>query len=143
MRQRGIRYSLCFMLGVLMLSVVVTGCTTAESSSWTSFTGSSVEKSFPVPKEAKRTETALNNSKMDYMHYSLNGLHESEGVPEEYEKAITQWGWEEKTEESTGTTRVYKKDKLTVQLTIHDNSFTVLVPKQQSKAIIQGLESSP
>ncbi|MNH46737.1 hypothetical protein D3C79_1096480 [compost metagenome] len=77
------------------------------------------------------------------MHYSLNGLHESEGVPEEYEKAITQWGWEEKTEESTGTTRVYKKDKLTVQLTIHDNSFTVLVPKQQSKAIIQGLESSP
>ncbi|MNE47018.1 hypothetical protein D3C76_103740 [compost metagenome] len=143
MRQRGIRYSLCYLLGVLMLSVVVVGCTSAESSSWTSFTGASVEKSFPVPKEAKRTETALNNSKLDYVHYSLNGLQESDGVPEEYEDAIIQWGWAEETKESTGTTRVYKKDKITVQLTIHDNSFTVLVPKQQQKAIIQGLESSP
>lgn len=141
--KRGIRYSLYLMTGLLML-MIIAGCTSAESSpSWESFTGSSVEKSFPIPKEAKRTETALNNSKLDYVHYSLKGLQESNGVPEEYTNAITLWGWTEETAESTGTTTVYKKDKLTVQLTIHDNSFTVLVPKQKEKAIIQGLESSP
>lgn len=141
--KRRVRYPLYLMTGLLML-ILIAGCTPTESSSsWESFTGSSVEKSFPIPKEAKRTETALNNSKLDYVHYSLKGLMESDGVPEEYANAITQWGWTEETAESTGTTRVYKKDKLTVQLTIHDNTFTVLVPKQVEKAIIQGLESSP
>lgn len=122
-----------------MMFFVIVGCAASEPS-WTTFMGSAVEKSFPIPKEAKRTETTMNNSKMDYVHYSLKGLRESSSVPEAYQKAITEWGWTEKTEESTGTTRVYSKDKLIVQLTIHDNSFTVLVPKNEDKAIIQGLE---
>lgn len=140
MRLRGIRSSLCFMGVVLMMIFVIAGCAASEPS-WTTFVGSAVEKSFPIPKEAKRTETAMNNSKMDYVHYSLSGLRESNGVPDAFQKAITEWGWTENTEESTGTTLVYKKDKLVVQLTIHDNSFTVLVPKMEEKAIIQGLES--
>ncbi|MEF2968776.1 hypothetical protein V3851_23520 [Paenibacillus sp. M1] len=140
MRQRGIRHSLCFMGVVFMVLTIIAGCADSEPT-WTTFVGSAVEKSFPIPKEAERTETAMNNSKMDYVHYSLSGLSESEGVPEAYQKAITEWGWTEKTEESKGTTRVYKKDKLIVQLTIHDNAFTVLVPKIEQKAVIQGLES--
>lgn len=140
MRLKGIMRSLCFMGGFLMTLLIITGCTASEPS-WTTFVGSSVEKSFPVPKEAKRTETATNNTKVDYVHYSMTGLHEEDPVPEPYLKAITEWGWTEKTQESTGTTRVYTKDKLVVQLTIHKNAFTVLVPKMQEKTIIQGLES--
>lgn len=52
-------------------------------------------------------------------------------------------GMEREKEESTGTTRVYEKGKQIVQLTIHDDSFTVLVPKKEEKTVIQGLESSP
>ncbi|WP_410772379.1 hypothetical protein [Fontibacillus sp. BL9] len=140
MRPRGIGYSLCFMGVVFMMLFVIVGCAASEPS-WTTFVGSAVEKSFPVPKEAKRTETAMNNSKLDYVHYSLSGLRESDSVPEAYQKAITEWGWTEKVEESAGTTRVYNKDKLVVLLTIHDNAFTVLVPKMDEKAVIQGLES--
>lgn len=140
MRQRGIGYSLCFMGVVLMMIFVIAGCAASEPS-WTTFVGSAVEKSFPIPKEAKKTETAMNNTKMDYIHYSLSGLRESSGVPEAYQKAITEWGWTENMEESKGTTRVYQKDKLVVQLTIHDNAFTVLVPKLDDKAVIQGIES--
>ncbi|MBM6998168.1 hypothetical protein IM700_021080 [Paenibacillus sp. DXFW5] len=142
MRRRGIRISLCFMWGVLMMIVVIAGCASSEPS-WTDFVGSTVEKNFPVPKEANQTETALNNSKMDYVHYKLTGLKESNEIPEAYQKVIAEWGWKEKKEESTGTTRVYEKGKQIVQLTLHDDSFTVLVPKKEEKTVIQGLESSP
>ncbi|MGG6312027.1 hypothetical protein [Paenibacillus macerans] len=142
MRRRGVGYSLCFMWGVLMMIFVIAGCASSEPS-WTDYVGASVEKSFPVPKEASQTETALNNSKLDYVHYSLNGLQDDEDVPEAYQKVIEEWGWKEKKEESTGTTRVYEKGKLIVQLTLHDDSFTVLVPKKEEKTVIQGLESSP
>ncbi|WP_044482632.1 hypothetical protein [Paenibacillus antibioticophila] len=141
MQLRGIRYSLCFMSGVLMMLLIITGCTDSEPS-WTTFVGSAVEKSFPVPKEAKRTETATNNTKVDYVHYSMPGLREDDPVPEPYVKAITEWGWKENTKESTGTTLVFTKDKLVVQLTMHKNAFTVLVPKMQEKTIIKGLESN-
>lgn len=140
MWQRGIRSSLCFMSGVLIMLLLITGCTDSEPS-WTTFVGSAVEKSFPVPKEAKRTETAMNNTKVDYVHYSMTGLREDDPVPEPYLKAITEWGWTENTQESTGTTRVYTKDKLVVQLTLNKDSFTVLVPKMQDKTTIKGLES--
>lgn len=125
-----------------MMLFVIAGCASSEPS-WTNFVGAAVEKSFPVPKEASQTETALNNSKLDYVHYSLTGLKESSDVPEAYQKVIAEWGWKEKEEESTGTTRVYEKGKLVVQLTLHDDSFTVLVPKKEEKTVIQGLESSP
>ncbi|MGZ7445738.1 hypothetical protein [Paenibacillus sp. TH7-28] len=142
MRRKGVGYSLCFMWGVLMMMFVIAGCASSEPS-WTNYVGAAVEKSFPVPKEASQTDNALNNSKMDYIHYSMKGLSESGGVPEAYEKVIEAWGWTEKKEESTGSTRVYEKGKKIVQLTIHDDSFTVLVPKLEDKAVIQGLESSP
>lgn len=142
MRLRGKGYSLCFMGLVWMILLAITGCA-SSTPSWTKFEGSAVEKSFPVPKEASITETALNNSRMDYVHYSLSGINESSSVPEEYQQAIHEWGWTEQEDQNSGTTRVYMKDKVIVQLTIHDNSFTVLVPKQEKKTVIQGLESSP
>jgi len=139
MWQKRVRYSF-YLLGTILMLFVVTGCGSSEPS-WTTFVGASVEKSFPVPKEANRVETAPNNSKMDYAHYSLSGLNEDSGVPEAYQKIIKEWGWTEKAEESKGTTTVYEKDKLTVQLTIYNNSFTVLVPKRESRAVVQGLDS--
>ncbi|MNJ33471.1 hypothetical protein [Paenibacillus fonticola] len=142
MRQRGRAYSLCFMGVVWMVLLVITGCA-SSTPSWTNFEGSAVEKSFPVPKEASITETALNNSRMDYVHYSLTGIEQSSSVPEKYQQVIHEWGWTEQEDQNSGTTRVYQKDKLVVQLTIHDDSFTVLVPKQDKKTVIQGLESSP
>ncbi|WP_307402195.1 hypothetical protein [Paenibacillus anaericanus] len=125
-----------------MMTIIISGCTSSEPS-WSTFVGAAVEKSYPVPKEANRTDAVLNNSKMDYVHYSFPGLREDDGVPEPYEKAISEWGWVEKVEENTGTTTVYEKGKLIVQLTIHDDSFTVLVPKTDEKVVIQGIESSP
>lgn len=142
MWQKRVRYSF-YVLGMILMILVIAGCGSSNSnfSSWTTFVGASVEKSFPVPKEADRIETAPNNSKMDYVHYSLSGLQEDSGVPPAYRKIIKEWGWKEKVEEGKGTTTVYEKDKLTVQLTIHNNSFTVLVPKKESKAVVQGLDS--
>lgn len=139
MWQKRVRYSF-YLLGTILILFVIAGCGSSEPS-WTTFVGASVEKSFPVPKEANRVETAPNNSKMDYAHYSLSGLNEDSGVPEAYQKIIKEWGWTEKAEESKGTTTVYEKDKLTVQLTIYNNSFTVLVPKKESRAVVQGLDS--
>ncbi|MEK4508022.1 hypothetical protein [Paenibacillus sp. FSL K6-2524] len=141
MWRRG-KSSLYFIGVVLMMTIIISGCTSSEPS-WSTFVGAAVEKSYPVPKEANRTDAVLNNSKMDYVHYSFPGLREDDGVPEPYEKAISEWGWVERVEENTGTTTVYEKGKLIVQLTIHDDSFTVLVPKTDEKVVIQGIESSP
>lgn len=142
MQRKGIGYSLGFMWVVVMILCIIAGCASSEPS-WTNFVGAAVEKSFPVPKEAAQTETALNNSKMDYVHYSIAGIRENDGIPEAYQKVIQEWGWVERKEESTGATHVYEKGKLIVQLTVHDKSFTVLVPKLEEKTVIQGIEGSP
>ncbi|WP_379137135.1 hypothetical protein [Paenibacillus sp. sgz500958] len=125
-------FILCIIVGLLA------GCGTKEPS-WQSFEGALNEKSFPVPKEANSPDRTTTNVAMDYVRYSLPGLKEKQGIPEPYLKEIEAWGWSEQDDEK-GTSRVFQKDGLSVHITVHDDYFIVMVPKEK-KASIKGLES--
>lgn len=140
MQQRTRVHSLCLMLGAILLLMFIMGCNSSEPS-WKSFEGSAVEKDFPVPKDATKTEAAINNSKVNYVRYSVKGLTESSRIPEVYQQVIESWGWKEDIEDNTDTMYVFTKNDKVVQLTVHKDTFTVLVPKELSRGIIHGLES--
>jgi len=124
---------LCIAVGLLA------GCGTKEPS-WQSFEGALNEKSFPVPKEANSPDRTTTNAAMDYVRYSLQGLKEEDSIPDPYLDEIEAWGWIEQKKEEIGSSRVFQKDGLNVHVTVHDDYFIVMVPKEK-KASIKGLES--
>ena len=136
-----IRTSRFWALLILCIAVVglVAGCGTKELS-WQSFEGALNEKGFPVPKEANSPDRMTTNVAMDYVRYSLPGLKEKDSIPDPYLEAIKAWGWSEQPKEETSGSRVFQKDGLNVHLTVHDDYFIVMVPKEK-KAAIKGLES--
>jgi len=129
---------------LFILSIVVgllAGCGTKEPS-WQSFEGALNEKSFPIPKEANSPDRTTTNAAMDYVRYSLPGLKEKDSIPDPYLEEIKAWGWVEvkqKNDESV-VSRVFQKDGLNVHITVHDDYFILMVPKEK-KASIKGLES--
>lgn len=127
------------LLIVCIVGVTLVGCGTKEPS-WDSFEGALNEKSFPVPKEATSPDRTTTNVAMDYVRYSLPGVKEKEGVPEPYLETIKAWGWEELKEDESENSRVFKKEGLIVHLTVHNDYFIVMIPKE-SKVSIKGLKS--
>lgn len=122
---------------VCVLGVVLAGCGTTEPT-WDAFEGALNEKSFPVPAEASSPDRATTNIAMDYVRYSLPGLKEKEGIPEPYLKAIKEWGWEEeKQDKNEATSRVFRKEESTVHLSVYDDYFIVMIPKD--KKVSKGL----
>ncbi|MWV47602.1 hypothetical protein GRF59_28905 [Paenibacillus sp. HJL G12] len=120
--------------------VLITGCGKSEPS-WTTFEGAANEKTFPVPKEANRTDRNVGTTKIDYVRYSMNGLKEKESIPEVYLQKIKEWGWRENTEDSEEASRVFEKQNRIVHLTIHDNYFTVTV-QTKGKATVKSTDSA-
>jgi hypothetical protein len=118
---------------------MLAGCG-AKEPAWETFDGALNEKSFPVPKEASSPDRTTTNVAMEYVRYSLPGLKEKKGVPEPYLETIKAWGWEEQSQEDSGSSRVFQKDGLIVHLTVHDGYFIVMIPKEK-KASIKGLKS--
>ncbi|WP_237690995.1 hypothetical protein [Paenibacillus caui] len=133
-------YLFCLLVAAFLL-LLISGCSSAEPT-WKVYEGAAVEKSFPVPKEASKTETAPSNAKMDYVRYSVPGLKENSTLPAAYEKEIEAWGWTENKEAQTQSTRVFIKNNQVVQLSLQKNSFTIYVPKTE-KAAVRGLKNSP
>lgn len=131
----------CLLVMMSALLVIAAGCN-SDDLSWKTFEGSAVEQSFPVPKEASKMETAPSNAKMDYVRYSLPGL-EASSMPALYEKEIRAWGWTEKKDEKTASTRVYLKNKQVVQVSLQKNAMIITIPKEDNKVVIHGLESKP
>lgn len=131
------------MIRILILSCIVTlilaSCGT-KAPTWDNFEGALNEKSFPVPHEANSPDQTTTNVAMDYVRYSLPGLKEKEGIPEEYMEVIKAWGWVELEEESSDSSGVFQKDGLTVHLTVHDDYFIVMIPKEK-KSTIKGLKT--
>lgn len=123
---------------ILMLG---SGCGESTQPSWESFDGAANIKSFPIPKEANKTEQTKGNSDLDYVRYALPGLKEAESLPEPYIKEIESWGWKEKKEEQKGSSLVFEKGKTIVHLTVHDDFLIITVPSPMKKQTIQGLES--
>ncbi|MFB5268992.1 hypothetical protein ACE41H_19705 [Paenibacillus enshidis] len=110
--------------------VILTGCGPREPS-WTAFEGAANEKTFPVPKEANKTERASQSSEIDYVRYTLPGIKESDSIPEPYLQEIAAWGWKEETSQSSESQKVFLKDGQIVHLLVYDDYFTVLVPKDK------------
>lgn len=127
------------LLIVCIVGVMLVGCGTKEPS-WDSFEGALNEKSFPVPKEATSPDRTTANVAMDYVRYSLPGLREKDGVPEPYLETIKAWGWEELKEDESENSRVFKNEGLIVHLTMHNDYFIVMIPKE-NKVSIKGLKS--
>jgi hypothetical protein len=119
-------YLLCLL--TVITAIMVSGCGTA-SYVWKAYEGSAVEKSFPVPKEANKTEIARTVTKMDYVRYAVPGLKEDGQLPKAYEKEITAWGWTEDKEKETDSSYVFTKNNLVVQVSLQKNSFILYVPK--------------
>ncbi|KGE19975.1 hypothetical protein [Paenibacillus wynnii] len=126
-------FILCIVVGL------IAGCGTKEPT-WQAFEGALNEKSFPVPKEANSPDRMTTNVAMDYVRYSLPGLKEKESIPKPYIEAIKAWGWSEQEKTEVSASRVFQKDGLNVHVTVHDDYFIVMVPKEK-KASIKGLES--
>jgi hypothetical protein len=128
---------------ILIISCIVTlvlaSCGT-KAPTWDTFEGALNEKSFPVPHEANSPDQTTTNVAMDYVRYSLPGLKEKNGIPEPYMDAIKAWGWIEQTDESSDLSGVFRKDTLTVHLTVHDDYFIVMIPKEK-KTLIKGLKT--
>lgn len=124
-----------------ILTLVVAACG-AKEPTWTTFEGSLNEKSFPVPYEANSPDQTTTNVAMDYVRYTLPGLKEKDGIPKPYKDAIESWGWKEQKEDNDDSnfSAVYLKDGLTVHLTVHDDYFVVMVPKEK-KTSIKGLRT--
>lgn len=122
-----------------VVCLLLTGCMKSEPS-WTSFEGAANDKTFPVPKEANRTDRTSGNSKLDYVRYSMKGLKEDEHVPEAYLNKIKEWGWKEKTEEAEGSSHVFEKQNRVINLTIHKDYFTVTV-LTKGKATVESVDT--
>lgn len=122
-----------------IVGVMLAGCGTKEPA-WETFDGALNEKSFPVPKEASSPDRTTTNVAMDYVRYSLPGLKEKKGVPGPYLEEIKAWGWEEQSNEDSGSSRVFQKEGLIVHLTVHDGYFIVMIPKEK-KVTTKGLKS--
>ncbi|WP_106769570.1 hypothetical protein [Paenibacillus faecalis] len=121
--------------------IMGTGCGSSAQPSWESFVGAANVKSFPIPKEANKTEQTKGNSDLDYVRYALPGLKESEDLPEPYLEVIESWGWSEKKEEQDGSSLVFEKGESIVNLTVYDGFLIISVPAPLKKEAIQGLES--
>ncbi|HEY2492316.1 MAG TPA: hypothetical protein VGI33_05345 [Paenibacillus sp.] len=128
-------------LVLLCMSIMVlTGCNSSEIS-WDSFEGAANEKNFPVPKVASKTDRPTGNSELNYVRYSLPGLKEEDSIPDVYLQAIKSWGWQEKEDEQSDASRVFNKDNRVVQVTIHDDFFMIMVPKNADKSVIRSLDN--
>lgn len=131
-----------------MIKIFILACVTAllmascgtKAPTWDTFEGALNEKSFPVPHEANSPDQTTTNVAMDYVRYSLPGLKEKDGIPEEYLEAIKAWGWTLLEEEDSDSSGVFQKDGLTVHLTVHDDYFVVMIPKEK-KTMIKGLKT--
>ncbi|WP_422658990.1 hypothetical protein ACK8P5_00080 [Paenibacillus sp. EC2-1] len=134
-----LRLAALFCAGAIL--ILGSGCGASAQPSWESFDGAANVKSFPIPKEANKTEQTKGNSDLDYVRYALPGLKESESLPEPYINVIESWGWKEKKEEQKGSSLVFEKGKSIVHLTVHDDFLIITVPAPLKKEAIQGLES--
>ncbi|MDP4099153.1 hypothetical protein OIN60_20765 [Paenibacillus sp. P96] len=126
-----------WLLITMLLSVAVailTGCGSNEPS-WTAFEGAANAKTFPVPKEANKTERASKSSEIDYVRYTLPGIKENDDIPGPYLQEIAAWGWKEEASQSSGSQKVFLRDGQIVQLSVHDDFFTVLVPKDKKSTV--------
>ncbi|MBR2563134.1 MAG: hypothetical protein IKE29_00750 [Paenibacillus sp.] len=121
---------------LLCLTVILVGCGEVSGSVWTSYEGAVNEKSFPVPKVANKSDQSDNNSDMDYVRYTVSGINESTSLPEVYLDEIKSWGWTEKeakpSSNSSGSLHVFSKDGHIVQLAVHNGSFTLMVPRNET-----------
>ncbi|MDR0271236.1 hypothetical protein [Paenibacillus sp.] len=136
MRRRSWLHAL-LLLGIV--TILLAGCGKSQPL-WTSFEGAANEKTFPVPKEANRTDRNVGNTKIDYVRYSMHGLKEKDNFPKAYLEKIKEWGWRENTEESEETSKVFEKQNRIVHLTIHDDYFTVTI-LTKGKATVKSTES--
>lgn len=135
-------YMSCMFLCMIMFMLfVIAGCGSSVPS-WDDYVGAVVEKTFPVPAEAIHSESMLTNSEMRYIQYTFPGFHDEDRIPDQYQQTILDWGWLEKERAETGNTVVYEKGNQLVQITVQENGFTILVPKQDRSLVIQGIESS-
>lgn len=124
-----------------MAVLLLAGCG-AKEPAWDTFEGALNEKSFPVPQEADSPDRTTTNVAMDYVRYTLPGLKETQGIPEPYLEAIQAWGWkeQEQKEDDKGASRIFQKEKQIVHLTVHNDYFIIMVPKEK-KVSIKGLET--
>ncbi|AIQ33206.1 MULTISPECIES: hypothetical protein [Paenibacillus] len=122
-----------------ILTLILASCGTKEPT-WDTFEGALNEKSFPVPHEANSPDQTTTNVAMDYVRYSLPGLKEKNGIPDPYMEAIKAWGWTEEEDDDSDSSGVFLKDGLTVHLTVHDDYFVVMIPKEK-KTSIKGLKT--
>ncbi|NMO98274.1 hypothetical protein [Paenibacillus lemnae] len=124
--------------GAILL--IGSGCGASEKPSWELFDGAANVKSFPVPKEANRTEQAKGAGDLDYVRYTLPGLKEKDSLPEPYLEEIRSWGWQEKKDKQNSSSLIFEKGKNIVHLSVHDDSLIITIPATIQKDI-QGLES--
>lgn len=118
-----------------------TACGTDAEPNWDSFNGAANVKSFPVPKEANKTEQTTGNTELDYVRYALPGIKEGDDIPEPYLNEIESWGWKQRKDDESGPSLIFEKGSSVVHLTVHDGYLIITVPGQTKKQAVQGLES--
>lgn len=128
---------------VSILLGILAGCSSSNIS-WTHYQGAFIESSFPIPEEAKDMDTVINNSKMNYVRYQLQGI-EASTLPETYLQEIKSWGWKQQQTSlnKDSANFVFVQGNRVLQLVLQKDSLTVIVPDENSRAPIAEATINP
>ncbi|WDH80487.1 hypothetical protein PUW24_20510 [Paenibacillus urinalis] len=86
---------------------------------------SNIQKGFPVPSNALKTESGSYNADLLVERYELEGLKFENSIPEEYVNEIVKQGWKEIKEEQMGGMRVFSKDGEKVNIVTQNGFFQI------------------
>lgn len=97
----------------------------------TAYKPSTIESTFPVPKDSVKTDKKSKKSQMPYVRYDYTGLDQM-GKRQSYFAHLRKLGWKELKNEQLGRMHVFSNNGKQIHMTIHQDYFTIFIPKTQA-----------
>ncbi|SHE61188.1 hypothetical protein SAMN05444392_10262 [Seinonella peptonophila] len=91
-------------------------------------TTSSIDPEFPIPEGAKKSDKKSNDPQTSYVRYDFTGLTDPT-KRQNYFEQIKKAGWTEHPDEQMGSMHIFTKGNKRLQVIIHDDYFTLSIPK--------------
>jgi hypothetical protein len=124
---------------LLLFASLTSGCaqqvaapTVLSSKSYAeSYKPSTLDASFPVPREASISNKKAKDPHQPYVRYQYTGLTKIK-KQRIYFSHLQQVGWQERKNEQLGGMYVFQKGEKKIHMTIHDQFFTLFIPRRSS-----------
>ncbi|WP_202078294.1 hypothetical protein [Caldalkalibacillus salinus] len=109
---------------IFFSSILLVACTNSPPQ-MEGYMESEVIADFPIPEEAVTNDSSSNNPNLIYVGYDYEKVSATEGIPQDYQDAITEWGWTENEAERMGAFRVFEKGTRSVGFSFHEGWFAL------------------